>query len=284
MALSQALAGGGFRELTNQKGESKMKDDKNIKSCLLGFILMSLCGQALASESSSKLDKAMNAQMKVADQSVQSQKKVTVSSVKAKDLYEEFKATQKQIENTKIYNEQMKKLISSQREEVTSMKQQISELKQTNKEILPLMEKMTSTLGQFVSLDSPFLRAEREARVSELKSILSRANISTSEKFRRILEAYQIENEYGRTIEAYRGKMAISGKDTTVDFLRLGRVGFYYQTLDREKTYAWSVAKGKWIEVGSGEASSILQGIKMAQKQVTPNLVQLPIEKSEVKL
>ncbi|NQZ01695.1 MAG: DUF3450 domain-containing protein, partial [Bdellovibrionales bacterium] len=144
--------------------------------------------------------------------------------------------------------------------------------------------KMTDTLGQFVELDAPFLPEERQKRVADLKVMLNKANISTSEKFRRILEAYQIENEYGRTIESYRGKMAMSGKETTVDFLRIGRVGFYYQTLDREQTFAWSKSRSKWVELDSGDASDILQGIKMAQKQITPNLIELPIEKSEVKL
>ena len=258
-----------------------MKDNKLIKSCLLGFILMSLSGAAHAE---GKLDKAMKAQIKVGDQSAASQKKVTASSEKTKDLYENFKAVQKQIENTKIYNDQMKKLIASQEEEMDSMKQQIVDLKKTNKEIIPLMGKMTDTLGQFVELDAPFLPEERQKRVADLKVMLNKANISTSEKFRRILEAYQIENEYGRTIESYRGKMAMSGKETTVDFLRIGRVGFYYQTLDREQTFAWSKSRSKWVELDSGDASDILQGIKMAQKQITPNLIELPIEKSEVKL
>jgi hypothetical protein len=258
-----------------------MKDNKILISCLLEFILMSLSVTAHAED---KLDKAMSAQVKVGDQSAASQKKVTNASDKTKDLYENFKAVQKQIENTKIYNDQMKKLIASQEEEMVLMKQQIVDLEKTNKEIIPLMEKMTETLGQFVELDAPFLPEERSKRVADLKIMLNKANISTSEKFRRILEAYQIENEYGRTIESYRGKMAMSGKDTTVDFLRIGRVGFYYQTLDREQTFAWSKAKSKWVELDSGDASDILQGMKMAQKQITPNLIELPIEKSEVKL
>lgn len=258
-----------------------MKDNKIMKSCLLGFILL---GLSSAGHAEDKLDKAMKEQIKVGDQSVKSQKTVTTASEKTKDLYENYKAVQKQIENTKIYNDQMTKLIASQQEEVISMKQQIIDLKKTNKEIIPLMEKMTGTLEKFVELDAPFLSEERSKRVAELGTMLNKANVSTSEKFRRILEAYQIENEYGRTIEAYRGKMAMSGKNTTVDFLRIGRVGFYYQTLDREQTFAWSKSKGKWMPLESGDASSILQGIKMAQKQITPNLIELPIEKSEVQL
>ncbi|MEO0336131.1 MAG: DUF3450 family protein, partial [Pseudomonadota bacterium] len=105
-----------------------MKDNKIIKGCLLGFILMGLAGAAHAED---KLDKAMKEQIKVGDESASSQKKVTSYSDKSKDLYENFKAVQKQIENTKIYNEQMRKLITSQEEEMVSMKQQIVDLKKT---------------------------------------------------------------------------------------------------------------------------------------------------------
>ena len=130
------------------------------------------------------------------------------------------------IENTKIYNDQLRKIITSQKEEMASIKTQIASLKDTNKDIVPLMVRMVDMLDQFVKMDVPFLKDERSKRVADLKAMLTRADVSTSEKFRRVLEAYQVENEYGRTIESYRDVQTVAGTKLTVDFLRVGRIVF----------------------------------------------------------
>ena len=54
-------------------------------------------------------------------------------------------------------------------------------------------------------------------------ALMDRANVSVAEKYRRLLEAYQIELEYGRTIEAYEGSFASDNGERSVTFLRVGR-------------------------------------------------------------
>jgi hypothetical protein len=41
--------------------------------------------------------------------------------------------------------------------------------------------------------------------------MMTRADVTNAEKFRRIMEAYQIENDYGNTIEAYRANIELEG-------------------------------------------------------------------------
>src|SRR5690606_36532921 len=108
-------------------------------------------------------------------------------------ILQKYRQTLKKIENAKIYNEQLKKLITQQSEEKISIAEQIESLKNTNQGIVPLMLKMVSTLKKFVDLDVPFLPKEREKRVNDLIAMMDKADVSTSEKFRRILEAYQVE-------------------------------------------------------------------------------------------
>ena len=143
------------------------------------------------------------------------------------------------------------------------------------------MTKMITTLESFVSLDMPFLPQERAKRVTELKAMMSRADVSTSEKYRRILEAYQVENEYGRTIEAYRGLQVVNGKELSVDFLRVGRVALIYQTLDGEQMGQYDLKNKKWQELDSDYEKSIKTALKVAKKQTAPNLLHLPIAKPE---
>ena len=119
----------------------------------------------------------------------------------------DYKDTIKEYENLKLYNDQLQRIITSQEEEIQSILDQIDELDNININMIPIMLKMIDALDKFVTLDIPFLITERTERVDNLKSIMDRGDISTSEKFRKVTEAYQIESDYGRTIEAYRSEV-----------------------------------------------------------------------------
>jgi len=135
-----------------------------------------------------------------------------------------------------------------------------------------MMQRMLATLEQFVKLDLPFLPQERAARIGQLKDMMTRADVSISEKYRRIVEAYQIETEYGRTLEAYQGKIG----DKTVDFLRIGRVALMYQALDGKESGYWDATAGKW-KPDSRYDDAIKEGLKVARKQAAPDFVAVPV-------
>jgi hypothetical protein len=152
------------------------------------------------------------------------------------------------------------------------------ELDKTNKGILPTLEEMVGTLESIINNDTPFLLTERKARVVELKDILKQSNISTSEKFRRVFEAYQIENEFGRTIESYRDEITFDSETYNVEVFRLGRVGLYARTSDGRHTAMYSKKEGKWIRK-KGIDSELIIALKIARKELPPSLLKLPIER-----
>lgn len=224
-----------------------------------------------------KLKDTQKEQMKVDKAAKDSQERVSETAEKTRTIVDEYRATLRRIENAKVYNDQLRKLIDSQENEMTSIAKQIEQLQNTNKEIFPLMLRMLASLEKFVELDVPFLPKERSRRIANLKKLMDKAKVSTSEKFRNILEAFQIENEYGRTIEAYRGLQTVDGKELTVDFLRVGRVSLVYQTLDGETQGYWDQKERKWKELSSSYRKPILQGLKMARKQSAPELLEMPV-------
>jgi hypothetical protein len=149
------------------------------------------------------------------------------------------------------------------------------------RQVMPLMLRMIEGLDQFVELDVPFLLEERRNRVAFLKTLLERSDVTVAEKFRRLLEAYEIENDYGRTIEAYKGTLELDGASREVDFLRVGRVALLYQTVDAEIYGMWDQANRTWAPLPGEYRNQIRAGIKVARKQVAPNLLMLPIAAPE---
>lgn len=254
---------------------------KTIRLALIAFMAIFILGflgtLEKANAQEKKLKSTQGAQMKVDDAAKASQKRVTKTAEETKTIVDEYRASLRKIENTKIYNEQLRKLITSQETEMVSIDEQIASIKNTNKEIFPLMLRMISNMEEFIKLDVPFLMDERNRRMTQIKETMDKAKISTSEKFRRVIEAYQIENEYGRTIEAYRGLQQVDGKELTVDFLRVGRISLVYQTLDGKTQGYWDQGERKWKELSSSYRKSVQQGLKMARKQSAPNLIELPV-------
>ncbi|MCH9697926.1 MAG: DUF3450 domain-containing protein [Gammaproteobacteria bacterium] len=186
-----------------------------------------------------------------------------------------------EIDNLAKYNDYLRNVVSSQEQENTSLQQQIKDLEETQQEIVPLMLSMMAMLRQFVAADIPFLAEERSARLEKLEQTMARADVTVSEKFRQILEAYQIENDYGYTIEAYRGVLDIDGQSNPVDFFRLGRVAMFYQTLDGKKTGVWNQGSTQWEALPESYQRAVRKGLRIARKETAPDMLVLPIATAE---
>tara|TARA_X000001036_G_scaffold84171_1_gene76168 strand:+ start:32 stop:811 length:780 start_codon:yes stop_codon:yes gene_type:complete len=209
--------------------------------------------------------------------SAANQRNINTIDKQTRELEFDYKDTYKEYENLKLYNDQLQKIINSQNEEIESIILQIAELDNTNINIIPLMLKMTASLEQFISLDIPFLLEERTSRIENIKEVMDRGDVSTSEKFRKVAEAYQIENDYGRTIEAYRGSVNFEGKEFNADFLRVGRVALMFITTNGDKAAYWDTSSNSWVKSSGAIKRSTEEGLKIALKQSPPALINIPV-------
>lgn len=225
-----------------------------------------------ASAQTEKVNAAIGEQVKTEEAAKASQKRVEALDSETTKMLGDYRQMVAEAQSLKAYNAELSVQVQSQTEQVQAMSKQISEIETTSKEVLPMMQKMLATLDQFVALDLPFLMEERTNRVAQLKEMMPRADVSTSEKYRRIVEAYQIEMEFGRTIEAYQGKIG----DKTVDFLRAGRVSLMYQTLDGKETGYWDADTKAWV-VDNDYTDAIRAGLKVAKKQAAPDFISVAI-------
>ncbi len=109
---------------------------------------------------------------------------------------------------------------------------------------------------------------------------MGRSDVTDEERYRRIVEAYQIENEYGRTIEVYQGELVLEGKARLVEFLRVGRISLLYQTLDLSETGVWDQRNQVWKDAAESR-SAVRKGIRIARKQTAPDLMRIPVPTAE---
>jgi len=208
---------------------------------------------------------------------VASQQRIDEISDETETLFTRFSNTLRQIDSIRVYNGQMRELIASQEAELASLRGQLDHVEIVGRSVTPLMLRMISALESLVQLDLPFLLDERTERIAELRKLMTRSDVTSAEKYRRIMEAYQIENEYGRTIEAYRSMLERGGREIKVDFLRFGRIALVYQTLDGKEAGVWDLKTKSWAPLDGSYRTAIRQGLRIARKQAAPDLIRLPL-------
>ncbi len=194
------------------------------------------------------------------------------------NLLGQYRLVLQQIDRLIAYNDYVERLIVDQEAQITDIGKQLDQFALIERGIVPLMLDSIEILDKFIDLDVPFLLEERKARVARLRTIMNLSDVTVSEKYRQIMDAYQIETTYGRDIEAYTGLLEIDGESRQVDFLRIGRTSLTYQTPDQEETGFWNKQAGQWEKLPNKYQNYVTQGLRVARKQVTPNLLELPIE------
>ncbi len=227
------------------------------------------------------LNQAIKADLATTEAAIRSQKKIAAIDDKTQTLLEEYRSATRQTETLQVYNRYLQDLLESQRQEKQSLQRQLDEIEITQREILPLALRMLDSLEKFISLDMPFLPEERKQRLENLQQMMKRADVTNAEKFRRILEAFQIENDYGNSIEAYRGDLALNGSKSSVDFLRLGRLALYYQRLDGSETGYWNKEQKHWEKLPEHYRQNVRTGLRIARKEMAPDLIVLPLPAAE---
>lgn len=241
------------------------------------LLLSAITTVSLAQAQEQVVRDMMQTQTATEKNSVQTQKRInTLAEQTASDLAE-YRVKVQELERLRVYNNHLQSLVNDQEQEKA---RKISELERATtfeQEVVPLMLQMIEDLETFVELDLPFLPEERAQRLETLKDIMASSNVTVSEKYRRIMEAYQVEVDYGRTIEAYTGELPWEGETREVNFLRVGRLVLAFQSRDRDITGFWNKTNGDWEELPDRYRDSVTRGLRIARKQTAPNLLTLPV-------
>jgi regulator of replication initiation timing len=242
-------------------------------SCTVLLLLSCTGVQAQLLEASVKTETGINQAASA------SQERITTLAQQTADLLAEYRQVVRETESLKIYNDNLERVVMDQRAEVVSINEQLSGLEATNRGVVPLMLEMIDTLDMVVENDMPFRLEERRARVVRLRDMMDQADVTASEKYRRVMEAYQGEMEYGRTTEAYSAPLPTTGQ--TVDFLRVGRTLLVYQSSDQLTTGWFNPASRQYEDLPKRYRLEVKEGLAIAKNEKAPDLVILPVPGAE---
>jgi len=223
------------------------------------------------------VDQVLQAQDRRLDLAQQSQERINGIVEGTRSLEDQYRAINKEIDGLKVYNRLMTAQTSGQGAVLEDIALSMDQVDVINRQIFPLMERMIDGLEQSVNLDVPFLKAERTDRIDNLKNIMERSDVSVAEKFRKVMEAYQIENDYGTSVDQYRATIELDdGSKRDYAVLRIGRVGLYFQSDDTQITGRWSMKDDKWV-LDDDSRNEVRKGLRMAKQLIAPELILVPV-------
>jgi hypothetical protein len=239
-------------------------------------LCVALVPVAVAAPAGAQLQEALAAQVEADRAAAQSQN--TINQLRERTLDAQGRAAEANAtaESLERFNRQIEQQVRQQEQELASIQEQLVQIETTQREVEPLMQRMLDTLEQFIALDVPFLLDERTGRVQRLRNLMPRADTPISEKYRLILEAYQIELDYGRTLDAYEGRIGSGPDARTVEFARLGRVSLMYRTLDGSEVGYWDQNQKTWV-VDNSYRDAVAQAIRVARRIGAAELLTVPV-------
>lgn len=237
----------------------------------IGVLLaITISGPTTAQDS---VGKAIDATVETNRAARASQEKIDKLDDQTRAMLERYRSASWQAQQLTVYASQLAELVAAQDAEKASLNRQIEEMERTERELLPLMLRMVEGLEKFVALDLPFLATERNERLASLKKMMGDPEANNADKFKRILEAWQIEAEYGRSLGAERAE--VEGR--TVDVLRVGRTALYYLSSDGKHAGIWDAPGKTWQALPASHLSEVRHGLRMARETAAPDLLKLPI-------
>lgn len=227
------------------------------------------------------VDQVLEADLRRLQLAQESQERINQVVEGTRSLADDYRAINKEIDGLKVYNRLMTAQTNGQQATLDDIALSLDQVDNINRQIFPLMERMIDGLEQSIALDVPFLMAERSERIQELKDIMERSDVSVAEKFRKVMEAYQIEMDYGTSSEWYREELNVDGAVREYNMFRVGRIGLYFQSDDTNITGWYNPESGAYELLGSEHRNEVRKGIRIARQLIAPELILLPFPAAE---
>jgi len=249
----------------------------------LCFMVALSCGTGVTGAEAADVDEILQVGQARTKAAQASQKVIDDLAEEARARFRDYRQVLKELNGLRVYNKRLEKQIEDQKMRIRDIEQATRNAVEVQRQIPSLTSRMIDSLEQFIELDVPFHLAERRNRIKLLRNNQDRSDVTTAEKFRQVMEAYKIENEYGRKIDTYKDTISLDGVAREVNVLRIGRIALMYQTTDGELTGAWNQREGRWEPLSrGGYRNAILKDLRIARKQAAIEIMKIPVPAPEV--
>lgn len=246
------------------------------KTAILGSAAIMLA--VMSAPAQAQFRPALQESEATANETARSQGRIDQLDDQTAALLNDYRANLKQLEAARRYNASLNRNIESQDREIARLREDIENVEGLQRATQPLMEDMVGRFSEVVQADLPFNIEERSVRAARLSTILDNPSMSAAQRYRLIVEAYQIENEFGRTIGSYEGSIGEGEGALTGEFLRVGRIALMFKTPDDSVLRIYDKDAGDFVALDRSYLQDVKFGLRMAKKQTAPDILFVPVK------
>ncbi|XBQ15002.1 MAG: DUF3450 domain-containing protein [Oceanicaulis sp.] len=222
-----------------------------------------------------QLDQALQIARQSTQAGAQAQEQIDRLADDADNAERQYLALQEQIEGQRVYLEQQRVFLRSQENELAALQSQLERVGNIERDLTPMMLEMFVALDEFVQQDLPFQMDLRTQRLAEIQEVLGDAGIPPAEKYRLLLNAYEIEASYGRSLRAYTEEVELDGVPVSAEILQIGRVALIRDAGDRLEMLTKD--NPEWRSVPGSMAQDVQRAFRIANEVTTPEVFVAPL-------
>lgn len=222
-------------------------------------------------------DQMQTQHQQVLQKEIATQQQVDRWSSARQALVNELLDLKTQLEWNRFQNKKFEQYLEHKQDTIVDLRRRKEQMSMLRMELEPFLDSCIEELQSSVAADLPFLPVERRERLAFLTQSLSDPDLALSEKLRRVLEALQVEADYGNTVEVTEEKRELSGEPTMVQVLRLGRIGLFYLSLDGEQAGWWNPAGQQWVSLDKNDVQTVQTTMDIVHQKRAAVLIDLPL-------
>ena len=255
---------------------------KNVLTPARGAILAALVVGFTAPAVAQGLDRAIATGEQATRRAEQVQQQINQLDDERSDMVGEFRTLLQRKTAAELYARQQEAAVESQEREIASLTDQLSRVDEITSQTVPMLETLIDDLDAFIEADLPFRLEERKERIARLREYLVDPNVSVTERYRQIMDAYTAEMEVGRKTDTWKETISVDDKDVTVDMVLFGRVALVYMDPTGRYAKRYDRETSSWVDLESKYKAEIDKAIRIIQGKRTQDVMYVPATKLAV--